>query len=204
LFARSSQSLPDFGKQPILVPLDGSELAEQAVERAIALGGHNKGSLSLLRVTPAVLPVAYEPSDARMSGLRNSLLQQLHELKSHQHAEAHDDLERVAAPLRRRALAVQTRVVTHEQPAVAILEAASACRAGAIALSTRGHGGLKTLILGSTANRVLRDGDMPVLMCPPQTKPNAYMKGARNDTSTYRQQPSHSEPSSQASAVLGR
>jgi nucleotide-binding universal stress UspA family protein len=204
LFARSNQSLPDFGQQPILVPLDGSELAEQAVERAIALGGHDKGSFSLLRVTPAVLPVAYEPSNARMSGLRNSLVQQLHDLTNRQHAEAHDDLERVAAALRRRSLAVQTRVVAHEQPAVAILEAVSACRAGAIALSTRGRGGFKRLILGSTANRVLRDADVPVLVCPPLMTPNAHMKGVRNDTTTHRQQPSHSEPTSQAFAVLGR
>jgi nucleotide-binding universal stress UspA family protein len=65
---------------------------------------------------------------------------------------------------------VQTRVVSHEQPAAAILNDASAHGADLVALATHGRGGLKRLLLGSVADKVLRGGTTPVLVCRPVDK----------------------------------
>lgn len=52
-------------------------------------------------------------------------------------------------------------------PSDAILDAASEHAADLIAMGTQGLGGLRKLLLGSTAERVLRRTDTPVLAIPP-------------------------------------
>ncbi len=86
-------------------------------------------------------------------------------------AEAQDYLERLAERWRANSLNVHTQVIAHEQPATAILDTVSSLGADAIALTTRGQGGLKRLLLGSVADKVLRGSTTPVLICPPVTGP---------------------------------
>lgn len=86
-------------------------------------------------------------------------------------AEAQDYLERLAEPWRANSLNVHTQVIAHEQPAMAILDTASSLGADAVALTTRGQSGLKRMLLGSVADKVVRGANMPVLICPPVTGP---------------------------------
>jgi nucleotide-binding universal stress UspA family protein len=152
----------------VLIPLDGSQFSEQALEPALALGGAD-GEFTLLRVIPALTPVAYEPTSGRVSGLSNSVLQQLQELKREQEAEATEYLEQFAARLRARSVKVRTtQLVAYEQPAVAILNAAASLGVDAIAMTTRGQSGIKRLLLGSIADKVIRGASIPVLVCPPE------------------------------------
>jgi nucleotide-binding universal stress UspA family protein len=65
---------------------------------------------------------------------------------------------------------MQTRVVSHDQPAAAILDDASAHGADLIALATQGRGGLKRLLLGSVADKVVRGAATPVLVYRPVDK----------------------------------
>jgi len=64
---------------------------------------------------------------------------------------------------------VQTRVVVAPHAAPAILEEARSQRCDFIALATRGRGGLRRLLLGSVADKVLRGGVTPMLVCRPRT-----------------------------------
>jgi nucleotide-binding universal stress UspA family protein len=169
LFVRPQEQAPYLGEQPavrhVLVPLDGSELAEQALEPALALGGHASGEFTLLRVNPVVSPVEYKPTIGRVGGLRTSLLLQLDELRRQQEAEANDNLQQLAERLRARSINVRTQVVAHEQPAIAILDAAASLGVDAIATTTRGRSGIKRLLLGSIADKVIRGASIPVLVC---------------------------------------
>jgi nucleotide-binding universal stress UspA family protein len=153
--------------QRVLIPLDGSEFAEDALEPAFDLGGHASGEFTLLRVIPGINPVDYKPTTGRVSGLRTSLLLQLDELARQQEAEAKAYLDQLAERLRARSINVQTQVVTHEQPAIALLNAADSLGVDAIAMTTRGRSGFKRLLLGSVADKVVRGATMPVLVCPP-------------------------------------
>jgi nucleotide-binding universal stress UspA family protein len=175
LFVRPIEPAPDLGQRleirRLTIALDGSELAEQALEPALSLGGAEESEYTLLRVTPTIVPVEYDQSSKRVSGLRTSLVKQLSELKAAQEAEAKDYLERLAERLRARSLTVFTHVVAHEQPALAILEAASNHKADAIAIATRGQGGFKRLFVGSVADKVLRGATIPILICPPVESP---------------------------------
>lgn len=171
LFVKPQEESPRFSPPPamrhVLIPLDGSQLAEQALEPASSLVSAVQGQFTLLRVVPAVIPAAYAPA-RRASGLQTSWHQHLYELKSQLETEASEYLERTAERLRAQSLDVRTCLVAHEQPAEAIIDAASNLGVDAMALTTRGQGGLKRFFLGSVADKVLRSATMPLLLCPPK------------------------------------
>ncbi|HZY89719.1 MAG TPA: universal stress protein [Gemmataceae bacterium] len=152
---------PDLGR--VLLPLDGSPLAERALEPAVALGGAG-ATYTLLRVVkPALLP-AYAPEGRSLEREAKGLLDQIEALQQRLLAEAEEYLAGVAGRLRAQGLQVQTRVAVEEQPAVAILREAADARAGLIALGTHGRRGLARLFLGSVADKVVRGAAVPVLV----------------------------------------
>lgn len=162
LFVRPKEdAILDFAHEQIfqylLIPLDGSTLAEQILEPAIKLGQSMQADYRLLRVIEPITPVGY-PS------IR---LDQDLPIRQRVEAEAQTYLDNVAERLRARSLQVQTQVVIHEQPAVAILEDASQSGIDLIALGTHGWSGLKRLLLGSVADKILRSASIPVLIHRP-------------------------------------
>ncbi len=65
-------------------------------------------------------------------------------------------------------IAIQlARIVSHVRPAIAILDDASAHGVDLIALATHGRGGLKRVLIGSVADKVLRGAIAPVLVYRP-------------------------------------
>jgi nucleotide-binding universal stress UspA family protein len=171
LFVRPGETVPDLAEEPVvrrvLIPLDGSTLAEQVLEPALAFSSGTQVEYTLLRVVEQLTPASYDPASTRMSGLSESLLEQLQELDRQESARARDYLERFAERFRARSLVVQTRVISHQQPATAILQDDSIRGVDLIALATHGRGGLKRLLLGSVADKVLRGAATPVLVYRP-------------------------------------
>lgn len=146
----------------ILVPLDGSALAEQILGPAVAVGRLTEAEYRLLRVIePVVFPgphrARYAPDD-----LDPVLLGRLKE-------EAACYLNRLADRLRERSLRVETEVTVHPSAAAAILDAAAVYGIDLIALETHGRGGLARLVLGSVADKVVRGATVPVLVHHPLT-----------------------------------
>ncbi len=72
-------------------------------------------------------------------------------------------LEAAAAKLRALGVPVETLLVEVGKPAQAIVETALAQRCSVIVISTHGRGGLAHLLLGSTAEKVVRTAKVPVL-----------------------------------------
>jgi nucleotide-binding universal stress UspA family protein len=142
--------------QTIVVPLDGSALAQLAVPFASALARARPSRLVLVRATfwldPAVashpeshvLAVAQERTD------RNA---------------AREALSQVQTTLRDDGLDTET-VVLGGPPAQVILEAAANYRADLIVMTTHGESGFQRLMFGSVAEDVLRRAPMPVLLVP--------------------------------------
>jgi nucleotide-binding universal stress UspA family protein len=151
LLVRPRDAPPDpQGEKPVLrrvlVPLDGSALAEQILEPALALVELMGAKCCLFRV---VEPVGKPATLNRRQ------------------EDARAYLEQVAQPYQARSLPVHTRVAVHSHPAAAILDEAQALRIDLIALATHGRGGLKRLLLGSVADKVLRGASIPVLVRRP-------------------------------------
>ncbi len=174
LLVQPKEAAPDLAPEPVvrrvLIPLDGSELAEQILEPALALGAATQAEYTLLRVVKQMAAASYDPASGRVSGLRESLLKQMQVMDRQQWTEAQEYLERLAGGLRARSLTVQRRVIPHEQPAAAILDDAQKNAADLIALATHGRGGLKRLLLGSVADKVVRGAATPVLVYRPVDK----------------------------------
>jgi nucleotide-binding universal stress UspA family protein len=136
--------------EDVLVPLDGSPLAEQILGPAADLARLAGARCTLLRVLPP----------ATFSG-RSAALEEV------PHTRALAYLEAVAERLRGQGLSVQTRVVVAARPARAILREA---REGTvIALATHGRGGVPRVVLGSVADKVIRAAPGPVLVYRPPT-----------------------------------
>ncbi|HXG08223.1 MAG TPA: universal stress protein [Gemmataceae bacterium] len=164
LLVRPREGSPELPGGPcfrhILIPLDGSPLAEQAIEPAVALGSLFEVGYTLLRVVNPLQTVGHDPAGFAISGFDPLVQKRLQ-------VEAEDYLERIAERLRPRATRVLTRVIVGAQPAAAILDAAREQGADLIALATHGRGGLRRLLLGSIADKVLRGATTPVLVRRP-------------------------------------
>jgi nucleotide-binding universal stress UspA family protein len=171
LFVRPEESEADLTQEPaigrVLIPLDGSQLAEQILDPATALAAATKAQVTLLRVVQQLTPESYVPHSRRVSGIRPALLTQIQEVDRQEWAHAEKYLNQLAERLRTRSLTVETRVVSHVRPATAILDDASTHGVDLIALATQGRGGLKRLLVGSVADKVLRGATTPVLVYRP-------------------------------------
>jgi nucleotide-binding universal stress UspA family protein len=171
LLVRPHEGPPDFASQPalqhLLVPLDGTPLAEQILEPALALGRLMEADYTLLRVIRPVLPAHYTPEGASLGEKARDLLSKTQALHKHLRQEARSYLEQVAERLADEGYRVETRVVVEEQPGVAILHEARPPAVDAVALETHGRRGLSRLILGSVADKVIRGATVPVLVHRP-------------------------------------
>ncbi len=144
----------------ILVPLDGSVLAEAALWKAAGL--LNGGTLSLLRAVEAHSVPGADPIDAQVAAVR----------------DAEDYLVAVVRRLRDRGLTNIETHVWYGPPAAAIVEAADAQKVDLIVMSTHGRSGLGRLILGSVAESVLRGTRTPILVVRADGAPVEAQRGA--------------------------
>lgn len=154
--ARDAQAY-QAGFAHILIPLDGSPLAEHVIRPALALGTPGYTRYTLLQIISPLLAEHTVPPYG--TGL---LYDELPSLE----AEAHAYLVRIAAAIRPQAVQVRTKVMVAE-PAEAILACAREQQAGLIALATHGRSVLARGVLGSVADRVARGADVPVLLYRP-------------------------------------
>jgi nucleotide-binding universal stress UspA family protein len=172
LLVRPEESAADLSQEPalarVLVPLDGTELAEQIIEPVVALAGLLPAAeLTLLRIIKPVVPVHYLPEGTPVDPEARQLLQHVQTAQGQLHREAEVYLDGVAGRLRQRGLNAHTRVAIDDHPAAAILHEAQALQASLIALETHGRRGLSRLILGSVADKVVRAAHVPILVHRP-------------------------------------
>ena len=134
----------------ILVPLDGSELAEKALKHAHILARSLHAEIVLFRVVVFitqdfdVIPMEGAVSDEAI-------------------ADAKRYLERVFAGLRRLGLKVTTRVKSG-RVADTIIDYSEKHAVDLIVMSTHGRTGPARWLIGSVADRVVRGGQVSVLL----------------------------------------
>jgi nucleotide-binding universal stress UspA family protein len=135
----------------ILIPLDFSHHAETILEWGAHLAEEHECPVVLLHAYH--LPVEFQQ-------LEGAYLPP--DFWTNVKTEAQQALERHAEALRRRGVQVET-VVREGYPATVILEEADQRKADLIVIGTRGLTGLKHLLLGSIAERVVQKAHCPVL-----------------------------------------
>jgi nucleotide-binding universal stress UspA family protein len=162
LLVRPQEPPPDIAHEPaihhILVPLDGSPLAEQILVHATELGRITQAEYTLLQVVEPLF-VGYGPEMSAITA-DEQILESLQ-------AQAQEYLDRVATQLRAEGLQVQATTVI-EFAVAAILDYAREHAVDLIALETQGRGGLARWIVGGVADKVIRGASVPVLLHRPQ------------------------------------
>jgi nucleotide-binding universal stress UspA family protein len=129
----------------VLIPLDGSPLSEKVLGPARPLIDALEANVVLLRAVPTrgTAPDVEQEAD-----------------------EAGASMQRLHERLTREGVRCQARVARGE-PAEQILAFARALRPDYLAMATHGRGGVSRLVRGSTAERVVRSAQVPVLLCNP-------------------------------------
>lgn len=140
----------------ILVPLDGSALAEQVLPHVHDLAAREGTmKITLLRAVPPIFTSSVDYSGM----LAASTADEQESLES----EARAYLERIAAPIRSEGYTVNVEVST--MPAAeAILDYAESQHADLIAIATHGRSGISRWVFGSVTQKVIQAAPVPVLV----------------------------------------
>ena len=164
----------------ILVTLDGSKLSEAVLPIVAELVAGTGQAVTLMRVgelpggtlrepirsvQPYVL-LNVSPATLRFATGKPSYVETKTQAIDRREDELKAYLEEKTVALRGRGIKVET-VVEFGNPAEKIIEYARRPEIGMVAMATHGHTGLRTLIFGSVASRVLYSGVRPVIMVRP-------------------------------------
>lgn len=147
----------------ILVPLDGSTFAEQALPHALEIARAADAELHLLTVVPTLDNQTMAVVDLYpMYVYRSFMVDQSQEMERLQ-----ADLRAYLEQLCQRAASAGVRaepVLRFGQPAEEIIGYAHEAGCDLIVMSTHGRSGLGRWVYGSVADKVLRGADIPVLL----------------------------------------
>lgn len=145
----------------ILVPVDGSATANQAIENAAAIAHAFQGSIALVYV---IDPYAF-------TGVGTDFAYGQAEYLAAATAEGHGAIAAARGIFESRGIPVTTSVVEGHAVYKGILETAANINADLIVMGSHGRKGLEKLVLGSVAAQVLSHARLPVLIVrEPQQK----------------------------------
>lgn len=144
----------DHALRKVLIPLDGSDLAEIAIDGALEILGTGI-EITLMRVVqyPYHFVSPYLPDTVQGN----------QELFRQATAQVKDYLTEAAWKLKEKVTGVETEVTVSEHPAHAIADHAQSNGFDCIAMATHGRGGIRRLALGSVADKVIRTAELPIL-----------------------------------------
>ncbi|MCC7106473.1 MAG: universal stress protein [Chloroflexi bacterium] len=138
----------------LLVPVDGSALAEDAIVLARQVLPKD-GAIVLVRVVP--------PVERYIAAADGSMTIVDEEATKQAVLDAREYVQRCANELTAEGLAVEM-VVQEGRPGTDVLEVAKERRADVIVMATHGRGGAARWLLGSVADEVVRHADRPVFL----------------------------------------
>lgn len=139
----------------ILVPTDFSKASALATSAAAMLAERLGTKVTLVHV--------HDPDGLRPPARMAWSPEKIHDIDSHVKAEAQKQLDELRAGPLADVDDVETVVVDDASPARALCAHAEKVGADLIVIATHGRTGLKHLLIGSVAERVVRHSTVPVL-----------------------------------------
>lgn len=139
----------------ILVPLDGSALAEEALQPAVRLARIEGASVMLLRVIP--------PVPSTDSAMRSAL----GPARAQDVTEAREYLDSLLTAPVDHSMPVTRRVIISDNVPSAILQAAEGVEADLIAIATHGRGAIARARSGSVADQLMREASVSTMIIRP-------------------------------------
>jgi nucleotide-binding universal stress UspA family protein len=144
----------------ILIPLDGSEMAEAAIAEARQMSGP-ESTLVLVRAAAALALPGTDAMDAQVYAVH----------------EAEVYLDELKTKLEAQGVRGVDVHVWYGPAAAAIVDAARLYGADLIVMSTHGRSGLGRVVFGSVAESVLRGTTVPTLLVRPSGAPITPVPG---------------------------
>jgi nucleotide-binding universal stress UspA family protein len=146
--------------QKILVPLDGSQLAECALPHVISMTKDGvAGEVTLLNVVNV-----YIPGRGEIPGIVD-----INEVREDLFMESRKYLADVESRLASEGITVKKVSREGNRPADTISDYAQKNGIDIIVIASHGRSGVKKLMFGSVALRVLHDSHVPVLLIRPES-----------------------------------
>jgi nucleotide-binding universal stress UspA family protein len=148
--------------ETILVPLDGSELAEAALPAAAELQAKFGSHIILMRsVEPLAQRMAQISTTIDAPGVAVTDAELLEEVVESEEEDAKKYLNATREKLGGKNIEA---FIVEAEPADAIANLAAEHKADLIVMSSHGRGGLGRLVFGSVADAVLHHSKVPVLL----------------------------------------
>jgi nucleotide-binding universal stress UspA family protein len=154
--------VPTTGVEQILVPLDGSRRAEAVLPAALAMASIFGARLALLQAVYPVM-IMTDPPTSFPTGFDE-------ELTAIRRREAQDYLDGIADQLTAAGVRAWGAAVLGGGAFDTIQAAAHEQGMGMVALATHGRGGLRRMVLGSIADKLVRAAELPVLVTRPRAR----------------------------------
>jgi nucleotide-binding universal stress UspA family protein len=154
--------------QRILVPLDGSRLGGRALKYATPVAKKFNAELSLLQVVIPSTPItAAETAEIASPVAAEMAVEAAHQKDKSNIARARRYLRNNMRRVTEQGVKASRHVAIGE-PAEAILRVCRRQKADLIVMTTHGKSGLKRAILGSVADKIIRESGIPVMVIRPR------------------------------------
>lgn len=147
-----------FPPRRILVPIDFSSCAREALQYALALAGAQDAAVYVLHVYTLDEYFAYDPAvDSATAVVQQQLIQENRKC-------AQQMLQHLIEELEGNGTVAEVKLTESMAIAPAIIKYAREYEADWIVMGTHGWRGVKHMVLGSVAEEVMRDAPCPVLL----------------------------------------
>lgn len=158
LVVRPPEEDPGGAIRRILVPLDGSPLAEQVLPLVEEVASACKAKVSVMQAVPPL--TAYPGFEAYAPTAMGEVLEDMQ-------ARSREYLSKMVDRLKGKKIEAEA-LTSAALPTEAILAAADQSDADLIAIATHGRSGLGRVVLGSVADAVIRGSHRPCLVVRPK------------------------------------
>ena len=139
----------------ILIPTDGSELADKAVKYGIEFAKDAKAKITVLTVSAPFHVFTFNTQTVEDTPEDYAKRMKAYTAKT---------LERAATAAKAAGVACDTLQVEHEHPHQAIIATAKARGCDLIMMASHGRRGISAIVLGSETVKVLTHSEIPVLV----------------------------------------
>jgi nucleotide-binding universal stress UspA family protein len=153
---------PSVGLTEILVPLDGSPLAEVVLEPVATLARLWDAEISLVQIVRPVI-LTSDPPLPFPTGYSE-------QMTATRRTEALDYIRDVAERLREAGVKASGVAVVGGGIAETLIDLARPDKVSLVAVATHGRGGLRRMVLGSVADKLVRAAEVPVLVVRPAAR----------------------------------
>jgi nucleotide-binding universal stress UspA family protein len=149
----------------IMVPLDGSELAECVLPHVEGfIAGFQVSSIAFVRVVEPA-PTRFDDTASLSSTSRDKMIETTRRIEEMRKSAAAEYLEGVVSRLKREGVEFETEVLVG-RVADSLADYTETKGVDLILIATHGRSGISRWVWGSIADRVLRFSRVPVLMVP--------------------------------------